>query len=241
MQQINEYTDLRLKAFCIHCGVPLVKENRSKDHVPSQCLLCPPYPDQQPKVWICKSCNNGFSKDEQYLIALIGCVLSGTSEPSSMKVDAARRVLSRSEKLKQRIEEARQEITLSAGNSCVTWHPELERVNRVILKNARGHCMFELGEPMLDAPSEVWSTPLLSMTKEQRSAFESAEPGLNFSAWPEVGSRTMTRLISGQDLVGPWIVVQDRVYRYSVEHQGERVLVKTILYEYLATQVIWNS
>ena len=50
----------------------------------------------------------------------------------------------------------------------------------------------------------------------------------------------MTRVLTGQDLDGPWVIVQDGVYRYAVSQTGG-VLVRSILYDYLATEVFWVS
>jgi hypothetical protein len=48
---------------------------------------------------------------------------------------------------------------------------------------------------------------------DPRQALERSElPDL----WPEVGSRFMTRLLSGQDLEGSWIIVQPGVYRFNI-------------------------
>ena len=50
----------------------------------------------------------------------------------------------------------------------------------------------------------------------------------------------MTRLITGQDLQNGWVVVQDGVYRYRVEQFGG-FLVRSVLHEYLATEVYWEE
>ena len=67
--------------------------------------------------------------------------------------------------------------------------------------------------------------------------FENIDMG---SGWPEVGSRMMTRVLTGQDLLGEWVIVQDGVYRYSVVQQGV-MLVRTVLFEYLATETYWTG
>ena len=59
------------------------------------------------------------------------------------------------------------------------------------------------------------------------------------TGWPEVGSRMMTRLLTGKDLAGGWVVVQNGVYRYAVMDAGP-MLVRMILGEYLAAEVRWN-
>jgi hypothetical protein len=110
---------------------------------------------------------------------------------------------------------------------------------RVILKNARGHAYFELGEPMLDEPVHVRIRPFETLTPAEREEFETLGEQSEFALWPEVGSRMMTRLLTGEDLSGPWVAVQEGVYRYAVS-QGGGVLVRAVLSEYLATEVYWE-
>jgi hypothetical protein len=50
----------------------------------------------------------------------------------------------------------------------------------------------------------------------------------------------MTRVVRGQDLSRGWVIVQDGVYRYALEQQGI-MLVKSVLFEYLATEVHWDD
>jgi hypothetical protein len=105
------------------------------------------------------------------------------------------------------------------------------------LKNARGHAYFEYGEPMLEEPDHVWMYPLQALAPSERQIFEGAEDADDI--WPEVGSRMMTRVLTGQDMEGPWVTVQDGVYRYLVAQRGGLV-VRSVLYEYLATEVQWR-
>ena len=49
----------------------------------------------------------------------------------------------------------------------------------------------------------------------------------------------MTRLVSGQDIVGEWTIVQEGIYRYSVQQDGG-LRVRSVLSEYLATEVQWE-
>ena len=51
----------------------------------------------------------------------------------------------------------------------------------------------------------------------------------------------MTRVLTGQDMVGAWVIVQDGVYRYSTDDWGGGVRVRTVLHEYLATEVRWEA
>ena len=49
----------------------------------------------------------------------------------------------------------------------------------------------------------------------------------------------MTRVLTGQDLDGPWVVVQEDSYRFAVTQADGGLLVRSIISEYLATEVRW--
>ncbi|KVE62445.1 hypothetical protein WI96_20755 [Burkholderia vietnamiensis] len=95
---------------------------------------------------------------------------------------------------------------------------------------------------MLTDPSHFWVAPLEAMDETERAEFEGLTPkdAPEFTFWPEVGSRMMTRLLTGQDLDGPWVIVQDGVYRYSILQQG-LFRVRIVIHEYLAAEVTWDD
>ncbi len=236
MDQIEEFVDERQKSWCIHCGGWIAELDTNRDHVPSKSLLREPYPANLPVVEICAACNEGFSLDEEYLVVFLNCVLAGSTDPHQQRNPQS----THSEKERQAQGENRrfQERDRTLGGEIRSvWTPELERVNRLIVKNARGHALFEYGEPMLREPQSVWSAPLETLTTEQRAVFETIETG---GGWPEVGSRMLTRVVTGQDLSGSWVIVQDGIYRYAVAQRGV-ILVKSVLFEYLATEVFWGD
>lgn len=235
MDEIEEYVDERHKSWCIHCGNWIAGLDTNRDHVPSKCMLLKPYPSNLPVVAICKACNSSFSLDEEYVVALLSCVLTGTTEPDSQKIPFAKRCLRRSSKLRARIESGKSYKTLRGGQQ-ILWQPEIERVQKVILKNARGHAFFEYGEPMLNEPVHVWGNALDSLTTEQKKDFYNLDAG---GMWPEMGSRMMTRVLSSQDLRDGWIIVKDNIYKYAVLQRGG-ILVRSVLFDYLATEVYWS-
>ncbi len=237
MDQIEEFVDERKKGCCIHCGGWIVELETNRDHVPSKSLLRKPYPTNLPVVQVCKACNEGFALDEEYLIGFLGCVLAGSTDANRQDNPKVERILRENAKLRARIGRARTEHKTLGGETRSFWKPETERVNRVIVKNARGHAFFEYGEPMFTEPEHVWSAPLEALALEQRAEFENIDMG---EGWPEVGSRMMTRVITGQDLSGDWVVVQNEIYRYSVAQHGT-MLVRSVLFEYLATEVYWSG
>jgi hypothetical protein len=239
MRKIEEFVDERQKSWCIHCGRSLAVHKSNDDHVPSKSFLTKPRPHQLPTVTICEECNTGFSLDEQYVVTFLSCVLAGSTDPDKQPNASAARALSDSLALRTRIEQSRTEYLASSGETRILWTPDLERVKRVFLKNARGHAYFEYGEPMLDAPAHVWILPLESMTATERQVFEGLSDEVKLSQWPEVGSRMMTRLTTGDDMAGQWVIVQADCYRYSVQQCGG-LRVRSVLSEYLATEVQWH-
>lgn len=76
----------------------------------------------------------------------------------------------------------------------------------------------------------------LLMDAVQREEFESIGGGIDL--WPEVGSRMMLRLVEGQGLAGGWVEVERGRYRYAVDWTNG-VTVRTIIWDYLATETSW--
>ncbi len=237
MDQIEEFVDERQKGWCIYCGGSIVGLESNLDHVPSKAILQKPYPPNLPIIRVCKACNESFSLDEEYLFVFLSSVLAGSTNPDRQSNPKAERALRRNAELRARIERSRTQYETIGGQTRIVWTPEPDRINRVVVKNARGHAFFEYGEPLLSEPEHVWAAPLETLSPEQRAEFENIDMG---SGWPEVGSRMMTRVITGQDLSGAWVIVQDGVYRYGVAQQGV-ILVRSVLFEYLATEVYWSG
>jgi hypothetical protein len=150
----------------------------------------------------------------------------------------AARALNQSAALRARIDQSRTEYLTLRGERRILWNPEVSRIERVVLKNARGHAYFEYGEPMLDAPVHVKLFPLESMTAAEREQFEGLGGG--FALWPEVGSRMMTRVLTEEDMLGKWVIVQEGTYRYAVLQEGG-IRMLSVLSEYLATEIQWED
>ena len=237
MKYFDDLSDERLKGACPQCGAGINGDNTSSDHVPSRCLLRKEYPNDLPVMPTCPDCNRRFSKDEEYLSLFLQCVLVGSTDPEAHNEATVRRALQRHTKLRSLIEESKTEVAIGT-ETLLVWKPDDERVNRVTLKNARGHVYYEYGQPVVHKPDHVRALPLVAMTPKQRTDFEN--PPSILAGWPEVGSRMMTRLAEGQDLRNGWIVVQDGIYRYRVDQVGG-FLVQAVLHEYLATEVCWSD
>jgi hypothetical protein len=230
MRQVKDYGDDRQKGSCVHCGGPY----ETDDHMPSKVFLDRPLPENLPVSPSCANCNEGFSKDEEYLACLLECVLAGSTDPDRIGRPSIARKLRDQPALQARLDTAR----YSEGGA-LTWRTEPERVQNVIMKLARGHAAFEWNEPRLDDAVSISITPLPSMTRQQREAFEHEAPSP--AVWPELGSRGMMKmLVLDNDVFEEgWQLVQEGLYRYRVQQDGG-LRVKLVIREYLAGEVCWD-
>src|SRR3546814_20277542 len=91
MERIEEFVDDRQKSWCIHCTRWHAGVETTEDHVPMKSLLVKPRPHHLPVVTICRDCNNGFSRDEQYAVTFLSCVLAGSTDPDRQRNSSADR------------------------------------------------------------------------------------------------------------------------------------------------------
>lgn len=239
MKYINDFSDVRNKYHCIYCGRGLGERSTNRDHIPSKTLLRKPYPENLPVIEVCQECNIAFSNDEEYLSLLLECVIAGSTDDPFEHNPKIARALQRNLQLKSKIDKSKVEYQTIGGERKIVWKPEIDRIKRVVLKNARGHALYEFGEPMLNEPVAINIFPLMSLSEDQHLGFEDKDVTEAF--WPEVGSRMMNRLVSGADLGrNGWVMVQVGFYRYSVGNSVGGTRVRSVIFEYLATEVTWK-
>lgn len=238
MKQMRDYADERHKGRCIHCNADLGIAESNLDHVPSKTILDRPFPNDLPTVQICKSCNTSFSNDEEYFTAFLGSVLAGTADPDQQVVERSEKILGNNHRLQNEIVSQLQIVKGADGNDQVTFVPDIARIQNVVIKNARGHVLFEHGQRAEGEPAHVAIHPIPTLSPNALANFETIDYG---AGWPEVGSRLMQRLISGEDMrPDGWVVVQPNVYRFAVMNHGQ-FIVRTVIREYLATEVVWDD
>jgi len=131
MDRVKKRKKKRRNESCVYCGL----QANSKDHVPPRCLLEKPYPKNLITVPACKSCNNDFSRDEQYFMVVLSQI--GTSDVLKKKVEkngVIDRALTRAPLLDQRIIDA---LKVDPEGK-VFIEPEQERIRNVVQKVAFG-------------------------------------------------------------------------------------------------------
>lgn len=242
MDQFKNLADDRLICGCIYCAGPA----DTRDHVPSRCLLERPYPPNLPVVGCCESCNQGFSKDEEYFVCLIESVLCGSTEPDKIGRRSVARILRNSLALRSRIESARTEV-----DGHIAYLPEGDRIAKVMLKLARGHAAFELSQACRTDPDHFWCGPLASLPQATRNSFDSVHIQQMFG---EIGSRNLQRMLvtqmplqseAGEQqktemLINDWVDVQDDRYRYLAIDDAGGLVIRIVVAEYLACEVAWR-
>lgn len=230
MKRVDCYGDSRILTNCFHCG----SEANTRDHAPPKVLLDEPYPSEMIVVPSCYDCNNSASLDESWLACLIDCVVTGEVEAARMSRPIVAKMLAHSPALASSLAAIR-----SINESGTTFHPDMDRVRRIVTKIARAHAAYELHEHFEHEPTAVNVFPLRLLSGEDLHDFENFGPG-GLAGWPEVGSRAMQRLLEGYPGDRPgWVVVQEGRYRYMAGVEDGKV-VRMVLSEYLGCKVVWD-
>jgi hypothetical protein len=228
MKHIEVFADNRTLAFCAFCG----GETSTGDHCPSRVFLDEPYPEHLPRVPACRSCNESFSLDEEYLACLLACIIAGSTDPLDIGRPKIRRILEKKPALVARLAAAR-----LSGGKYVAFRTEYDRIHNVVMKLARGHAVYELHELRLSESTSIIVQPLPATGSEERRSFETP---ICPAVFPEVGSRAMQRMLLVDDLpVHDWVVVQPGNYRYLAE-VGSAISVRIVIHEYLSCRIEWS-
>ena len=179
-------------------------------------------------------------------MCIIESALCGSTDPEKIARPSVARIMQRSPALRKRIDASRTEI-----GGQVAYVPEMERINNVMLKLARGHAAFELSQPCHERPDHFWCGPLSSLPQENQELFHAVHFQQIFG---EVGSRNMQRLLvvqmaqkseTGEQqnvgmLINDWIDVQDEQYRYIAIDDMGMLIVRIVVAEYFACEVAWG-
>lgn len=254
VREIEDFSDSRLKGWCIHCGDTLDASDSNRDHVPTKALLTKAIRQRGaaydggaddefgylPQVTVCRSCNSSFSADENYLLCVLHAVIAGSLYPDPSEHPEAATILRSNRHVVRSLKKGPDGKPLVFDDQrTFTLFPDINRVKNVIVKNARGHAYHDIAEPLLEAPKTVDFAPLELMSQEQRAAFETTGTDGELALWPEVGSRMTVHLLDGEAMVGGWVTVEPGRYRYSIDW-SDGVTVKTVIWEYLATVTHWE-
>lgn len=240
----SPFSDDRLTIGCTFCG----GADDTIDHTPSRVFLDPPYPENLPVVAACNTCNQSFSKDEQYVACLIECARLGETDPDCLEREKIRRILRDTPGLAARLTSSRRMIaeqlsfdfTQRSVRGDHVFEVETNRVESVVRKLGMGHARYETSQQHIGRVAHVAFAPLVVLSGSAREAFEDDPTGSSVASWPEIGSRAFQRIVVSGDKAygGAWIEIQEGRYRYVVSPEG--TVVRMVFSEYLAAEVVWR-
>ena len=115
--------------FCAYCGCPA----NTTDHTPPLCLLQKPYPKNLMTVPACRKCNDGFSQDETFLMAVLAYVSFEPDLICSKEHGRVADALKRQPKLKAQIE-----MNMTSDGYFQPTPDVVSRIRRVLVKTVQG-------------------------------------------------------------------------------------------------------
>jgi hypothetical protein len=122
---------MRITLTCVYCGA----DATTKDHVVPRCFLEKPFPPNLLTVPSCRKCNLGYSKDEEYFLAVMAQTGSVPSlRKRVQKGGVVERMLERSHGLNKHFTDS----TRIAERGNVLISPDLVRIANVTRKVAFG-------------------------------------------------------------------------------------------------------
>lgn len=234
------FSDNRLDYSCSYCGEGTPA---TRDHVPSRILLDSPFPENLPLVGCCQKCNSGFSQDEEYLAAVIECIIHSTSNPDLLSREKIKKVLRRNTKLRERIESSFYEEDPTLFDDIKPHHYckiESERFENVLTKLAKGHVKFEHSTPMFENPDVIWFKCIGELSEDEHTAFFNIEDS---GKVPEIGSRAFHKIYVDNEMQtyhNQWEIVQEGRYAYCVNNNLGETVVRIIISNYLACYIAWQ-
>jgi len=227
------FTDIRLAQRCALCGI---RPPATRDHVPARVFLDEPLPGQYPVVAVCERCNQGASKDEEYVACVIDAALHGTVIDTALLRPKVAAALTHSQPLADRLRQAEHR---GGDGKCIGFDCESARMRRVLEKIGRGLIAFDDGDAQVGSDAEVIWSALGQVTAQARSDFMNAPSQL----LPEVGSRALIHLArTGFDSPRPWTTLQPGRFSYLVDRPLEGALgVRMLFSDYLAAQCVFSA
>lgn len=220
--------------YCIYCGA-LAK---TREHIPSRVLLDEPYPENLYTLPACYECNNSFSHDEVYVASVIE-ILSRIIIPKYKRRIGIDKSLEKNPQLKYKIED---EIIYRIEQG-LDYKLDINRLDNILLKLAKGHAAFELSEYNFDKYEisiQTFSRDQVSIKEWDR--FNGIEE-LEYSN--EIGSRSIDNIYVIENnhesiIVIDWNVVQEKRYKYLAMIINGEIVIKIVINEYFAAIVTWS-
>jgi len=174
----------------------------------------------------------GFSLDEEYIAYWIEIALFKKRKIETKRYKKILNVLEKRPSLKKRILGS----NLFGKNELLPI--EEDRFKNILFKLASGHVLYKQNNPQYEKPTSIKWNFLDSFSKKERSLFEKT---YKIDVFPEVGSRTPIMINTSGEMHYQWEIVQNDIYRYIVADVDNFIIVKLVLSEFIACEIVWIS
>ena len=228
---------------CIYCG----NEATTREHCPPQSFFELPRPADLPTVPACKSCNNGFSSDENYVKHfLYDLFMYYELNDDSFEVP--------NENERSEVKEAREAVQRFIRNPFFD-----SKMERIFRKIALGHVCYELSETLfLDEEQNM----TVQVSYGIRQMFDKKVwdgigcfEDITNDILPELGSRAYDNIyvVESRRIQGggtkefknefrfmKWSSLQEGNYKYIAFLRDDKIIVKMLYRDFFYVEVVFN-
>ena len=215
---------------CFHCAQKFASEAMIAMRIPADGIASDARRGSIVRVSMCRSCAMRVSGDDAYLSMFLKQGIANVPELERDRPrDGEIGVFTHEEQL----------LVSAAYDGLPRFisNPQYERILAVIVKNARAHVLAELGRVMPGWPDAMLVKTLPNASLAWIDSFLKID---HTQTWPQAGSRLMVRMFTGENMQSGWIIVAPDSYAYTVFENGG-VTVRSIIKEYLLTEISWGS
>lgn len=217
---------------CIYC----YEKADSREHIPSKVFLNEPFETNLAILPSCKSCNNSYSENEQYLACLIDYVQCKMSNLKAVKRSKIQKAFNVRPHIKNQLEES----TKYNDNGDIEYiEIDDNKIQKILLKLSIGHATYSLSSIHLGEPSAINYKFFPQLTNDEMYNFN-LEPICD--VLPEIGSRGGTYISILNDAIplATWNIIQDNQYRFLAFNNKNSTIVRVVIGEYFYLEVIWD-
>ncbi|GLG03958.1 hypothetical protein ACI3DN_02510 [Sellimonas catena] len=222
-ERIRPYLSYNRKkeSYCIYCS----NLADSREHLPPRIFVDTPNLNEWNIVPACKSCNNGYSQEEQMVACMIEYIIALIYYKGEIQREKIKHTFEKRPKILEKIKTlCVVENDLVQIDSAV-----IDMIKRVMLKIAKGHFMYECNVFLPDdADVLIDFEPL--MDKKKLDEFNSP---IACNYFPEIGSRESDQLcimMGENQVLYSWKVIDNDNYRYAISPNILRIVIREFLY-----------
>lgn len=222
-ERIRPYLSYKKEnSYCIYCS----NIADSREHLPPRVFIDTPNKNEWNIVPACKTCNNGYSEDEQLVACAIEYILAMVYYDGEIQRDKVKNTFKKRPRMLEKI----QLLCKIEGGNLVIDNTIIESIKNVFFKIGQGHFMYDCST-FLDDNATISIAFEPQLTQKELDEFNSP---IICNCLPEIGSRASSQIclnINANEMVILWNIIDDKNYRYLISNDGIlRIVVREFLY-----------